>query len=484
MVSLDAAVPSRTHSSLRSAWIPLTALCLAFFVEMVDNTLLTIALPTIGRDLGGGTVALQWITGAYSLTFGGLLLTAGSAADRIGRRRVLLWGLAAFGTISLGVIWVDSAGALIVLRAALGVAAAAMAPVTNSLVFRLFDTEQLRMRAMTLMIVVGMSGFILGPLIGGSALAHIRWEWLLLVNAPIALIAWLGVRAGVAPDRPGDLTGERFDLPGAVLSVLAMGLACYTLTAGVEYGWASWATGGVLLGALLAAVAFVWRERHTDHPMLDLRIFADGTVRGAAIAQIGTSIAMSGVMFGLILHFQYAYGWSPVKAGLANLPLILTMIVGTPVSEWLGKTFGHRIACLIGAVLLSGSLVGMAWGVEHGYLAIALSMVALTLGLRTIMTICAVALVGAMPENKTSIGTALNDTAQEVGSGVGTAVVGTALAVLVTRVLPDGTWSGELVSSFFHGERIVYLVLAAVVGLVAAGGALTLTDSHSVEEPV
>ena len=178
---------SRTYLSLRAAWIPLFALCLAFFVEMVDNTLLNIALPTIGRDLGSGTTALQWVTGAYSLTFGGLLLTAGSTADRLGRRRVLLVGLAAFGSISLCVIAVTTAGELIALRAALGIAAAAMAPITNSLVFRLFDDNALRMRAMTVMIVVGMSGFVLGPLLGGTALAHVPWQWLLVVNAPIAL---------------------------------------------------------------------------------------------------------------------------------------------------------------------------------------------------------------------------------------------------------------------------------------------------------
>src|SRR6188472_3043862 len=199
---------SRTYSSLRAAWIPLAALCLAFFVEMVDNTLLSIALPTIGRDLGSSTTALQWVTGAYSLTFGGLLLTAGSMADRLGRRRVLLVGLTVFGVISLAVVLVQTAGELIALRAALGLAAAAMAPITNSLVFRLFDDQALRMRAMTLMIVVGMSGFILGPLLGGTALAHVRWEWLLVVNAPIALIAFLGVRLGVPADRSEDLTHD------------------------------------------------------------------------------------------------------------------------------------------------------------------------------------------------------------------------------------------------------------------------------------
>src|SRR3954447_14738821 len=174
--STSAATTPRTgtYPSLRAAALPLIALCLAFFVEMVDNTLMSVALPTIGRDLGGGTTALQWVTGAYSLTFGGLLLTAGSMADRLGRRRVLLVGLAVFGLLSLLVVFVSSTGELIALRAALGLAAAAMAPITNSLVFRLFAGKALRMRAITVMIVAGMSGFILGPHLGGTALAHVR----------------------------------------------------------------------------------------------------------------------------------------------------------------------------------------------------------------------------------------------------------------------------------------------------------------------
>ncbi len=473
---------TRTYTSLRAAWIPLSALCLAFFVEMVDNTLLTIALPTIGRDLGSGTTALQWVTGAYSLTFGGLLLTAGSMADRLGRRRVLLVGLAVFGALSLLVILVTTADELIALRAALGLAAAAMAPITNSLVFRLFDEQALRMRAMTVMIIVGMSGFVLGPLLGGTALAHVRWEWLLVVNAPIALIAFIGVRLGVPADRSEDLTDDALDLPGAVWSITAIGLACYAMTSGVEHGWLSTITLASILGAVAAGIAFIRHERRSASPMLDLGLFSNGTVRGATIAQMGTSIAMASVMFGLILHFQYAYGWSPVRAGLANLPLIITMLAASPVSEWLAKRFGHRIACLVGAALLSGSLVGMSWGVSHGYVAIAVSMVVMTVGLRTVMTICAVALVDAMPSNRTSIGTALNDTAQEVGSSIGTAVVGTLIAALVTTQLPAGTWSNELVTSFFHGERVTYGILAVVVGLVAGFGALTLTDSHATEE--
>ena len=472
----------RTYTSLKAAWIPLAALCLAFFVEMVDNTLLSIALPTIGRDLGGDTTSLQWVTGAYSLTFGGLLLTAGSIADRFGRRRVLQVGLAIFGTVSLAVLLVSQVSELIALRAVLGIAAAAMAPITNSLVFRLFDDEKLRMRAITLMMVVGMSGFVVGPLLGGTILTHLPWQWLLIINAPIALIAALGVHFGVPADEPGGLTKDRLDLPGAALSILAIGLACYALTSGVQVGWTSPLTIAVIAGAAASVVGFIVRERRAASPMLDLRLLRSGTVRGAAIAQIGTAIAMAGVMFALILHFQYAWGWSPMFAGLANLPLILTMIFATPFTEMLVRRLGHRIACLVGAGFLAAGLGLMAWGVERDYLAIAIAMVVMTIGLRTVMTICAVALIGAMPDNRTSMGAALNDTAQEVGTSFGTAVVGTVIAVLVTTVLPDGAWSAELTASFFHGEQVLFAVLAIVVGLISAVGALTLTDSRETDE--
>ena len=471
-----------TYTSLRAAAVPLAALCLAFFVEMVDNTLLSIALPTIGRSLGSSTTGLQWVTGAYSLTFGGLLLTAGSAADRFGRRRVLLTGLAAFGVISLAVVLVTGIGQLIALRAALGCAAAAMAPVTMSLIFRLFDDEKLRMRSITVVMIVGMSGFVLGPLLGGTVLSQFSWQWLLVVNAPVALIAWIGVRAGVPADRRADLTSERLDLPGTALTVAAIGLGCYTLTSGVEHGWLSAVTLACALGTVAAVGGFVLRESRAASPMIDLAIFRTGPARGAAITQLGSSITMASVMFGLILHFQYAYGWSPMRAGLANLPLIVTMIAATPVAEQLAARLGHRKACLVGTALLVGSLLGMAWAVEHGYLAIAAMMVVLTIGLRTIMTICAVALVEAVPANRTSIGAALNDTSQEIGTSLGTAVVGTFIAALVTKTLPTGAWGPDLVHAYFAGERVTYLAVAVLVGVIATLGSLSLSDSHATEE--
>ncbi len=157
------------------------------------------------------------------------------------------------------------------------------------------------------------------------------------------------------------------------------------------------------------------------------------------------------------------------------------MLLATPVAEQAAARFGHRIACLIGTGLLTVSLLGLAWAVPHGYAAIAVAMVGLTLGLRMIMTICAVALVDAMPANRTTMGAALNDTAQEVGTSVGVAVVGTVIAALLGAA-GAGAWDAATVAAFFHGERVAFVLLAGLVGLVAGYGANTLTDSRSTEE--
>lgn len=478
----DSAPTSAKPTTLRGAWIPLAALCLAFFVEMVDNTVLTIALPTMGRDLHATGTQLQWVTGAYSLVFGSLLLTAGSIADRFGRRRVLLSGLTLFGAISALVWVVGDANQLIALRAALGVAAACMAPVTMSLVFRLFDDEQARMRAMTLMIVVGMSAMALGPLVAGGALTAISWHWLLFVNTPIAALAVVGVLLGVPADTADDLHDAPLDLPAAALTMAFMGLGCYALTSGVEHGWTSPITLACAAGSILAGFGFVLRERVAAHPMIDLALFADRTVRGSGLAQLGSAVAQMAAMYLLILHFQFANGWSPMRAGLANLPFVLTMMFASPLCEAVIARFGHRVTCLLASILLTASMLGLALAVEMPYWVLALAMVAMTLGLRVIMTVCAVALIEAVPEDRTSLGTALNDVFAELGTSFGVAVVGTVLAAIAGATLPEGTWSPEFTATFVHGEQVAFVVVAVIVGAVSIYGCTTLTDSRSTDE--
>ncbi|HUJ74919.1 MAG TPA: MFS transporter, partial [bacterium] len=163
---------------------------------MLDNSLLNVALPTIGRELRASTTALQWVTGAYAVVFGGLMLTFGAIADRFGRRRVMLIGLALLGAASLATAFVSTAGQLIAVRVAMGIAAAMTTPGSMALAFRLFKEDGLRVRAMTLLSTVGLVGLAIGPPVGGYVLAIAPWQVLLLANVPIAVLAIIGVRFG------------------------------------------------------------------------------------------------------------------------------------------------------------------------------------------------------------------------------------------------------------------------------------------------
>lgn len=182
---------------------------------MLDNSILTVALPTIGRDLQASTTALQWVTGAYAVVFGALMLALGAVADRVGRRRVMLLGLALLAAASLATAFVTTAEQLVAVRVLTGVAAAMTTPGAMALAFRLFDDDTLRMRAITLISTVGLVGLAIGPTLGGFVVEVAPWQVLLLVNVPIALLAIAGVRFGIAADRPEDLHRDPVDVAGA-----------------------------------------------------------------------------------------------------------------------------------------------------------------------------------------------------------------------------------------------------------------------------
>lgn len=199
-----------TPRSLREAWVALAGLSAVFLFEMLDNSILNVALPTIGRDLHASTLALSWVTNAYAVVFGGLMLAFGAVADRVGRRRTMVVGLVLLALASLATAVVTSAGQLIAVRAVMGVAAAMTTPGSMALAFRLFDQEGLRVRAITLISTVGLVGLAVGPTAGGFVLAIAPWQVLLLVNVPIAVLAIVGIRAGIAADDRAELHGARW----------------------------------------------------------------------------------------------------------------------------------------------------------------------------------------------------------------------------------------------------------------------------------
>lgn len=468
-------------TSLRAAAPALLALCLAMLVEMVDNTVLNVALPTIGRDLRVGATGLQWIVGAYSLTFGGLLMIGGTLGDRLGRRRVLMWGLAGFGASSLLVLAARTEWQVIAVRALCGAFAALMAPGTMSLVFRLFDDATLRGRAIGLIVSVAMIGVALGPALGGLAIEHVAWQVLMVASAPAAAVAWWGVRRGIAPDDPADRRPGGADLPGAALSVTTLASGLFTFTLAVEHGWLSWQTLGTAVVAVLAGAGFVWRERHAADPMLDLRLLGLPAVRGSAMLQTAVMVAMIGVSFASTQVFQYAWGWSPMLAGLGTFPLVAGMFLAAPLTDALMARLGHRRTALAGCAALVASLLLLISSMAS-YLGFAAGLLVLAVGMRLVMTTCAVALIEALPADHTSLGSALNDTAQELGNSIGVAVIGTVTASLMGTTLPVGRWSHAVAGQFLHSQRIGFAVLAALVLAITAIGGRTLTDSTTIEE--
>nr|BFF16583.1 hypothetical protein GCM10025730_01040 [Promicromonospora thailandica] len=226
--------------SLRAAWVALSGLSAVFLFEMLDSSVLNVALPTIGRELGASTTGLQWVTSSYSVVFGGLMIALSAVADRFGRRTVMLAGLVLLALAGLATAFVSTTGQLVAVRVATGVAAAMTTPGSMALAYRLFADEHLRVRAMTLVSTVGLVGLAVGPTAGGLVLSFAPWQTLLLVNVPVAAIALVCVRLGVPADQPHELHGRPIDVVGALLGTAPVVLGLLAPTVFVDDGAGSW----------------------------------------------------------------------------------------------------------------------------------------------------------------------------------------------------------------------------------------------------
>ncbi|WP_313788375.1 MFS transporter [Subtercola endophyticus] len=485
--------PRRSPATLREAWIALAGLSAIFLFEMLDNSILNVALPTIGRDLHASTVSLQWVTGAYAVVFGGLMLVFGAIADRFGRRRIMLIGLVLLGLASLATAFVTTAEQLIVVRAVMGLAAAMTTPLSMALAFRLFGTESLRVRAITLISTVGLVGLAIGPTVGGLVLAVAPWQVLLLINVPIAAFAFIGIRFGVATDDPAELHRDPVDVLGAVLGTATIVLALVAPTLFVNDGAASWAPWAATAAAVVCAVAFVLRERSAEHPLLDLALVARPLVSSGLAIKAAAGLATAGLGYLVTLQLQLDWGWPPALAALGMLPQVVVLLGAGPFVN----PFVQRVG-LKKAAWMSGATVVVGLGVyavlnSYGYVYIAISLALVAAGLRVVGVVAAMNVITGLPKNRTSIGAALTDTATEVSSGVGIAVAGTIIAALFTGNIATSNWSSEQTAQFQSAVTLSALILtvvsAALVGWAIARSRGTadeaaVDDESSVEVEV
>jgi MFS family permease len=466
--------------SLREAWMALAGLSAVFLFEMLDNSILNVALPTIGRDLHASTIALQWVTGAYAVVFGGLMLVFGAIADRFGRRRIMLIGLVLLGVASLATALVTTAEQLIAVRAVMGVAAAMTTPGSIALAFRLYEEDGLRVRAMTLITTVGLVGLAIGPTAGGFVLAIAPWQVLLLVNVPIAVLAIIGVRAGIAADEAAELHRDPLDVLGASLGTVTVVLALVAPTLFVNEGAGSWAPWTTTAAAVAGAIFFVLRERSARYPLLDPKLVARPLVSAGLAYKAASGLAVAGLGYMVTLQLQLDWGWPPALAAVGMLPQVVVLIGAGPFVNRIVERAGlDRAAWLSATAVVFGLAVYGVLG-RFGYVWVAAALVLVAAGMRVVGVVAGVNVLRGLPKNRTSIGAALVDTASEVTTGVGIAVTGTILAALFTGDIATSNWSAHQTAQFEEAITIAGLVLT-VVAAALVGWAIVRTRSAAAE---
>ncbi|MGW6934421.1 MFS transporter [Lentzea sp. NPDC054927] len=438
----------------------LTGLSAVFLFEMLDNSILSVALPTIGRDLHASTTALQWVSNSYAVVFGGLMLVFGAVADRVGRRRVMLAGLVLLGLASLATAFVTSVDGLIVVRSAMGVAAAMTTPGSIALAFRLFQNDDLRVRAMTLISTVGLVGLAIGPPLGGFVLTFAPWQVLLLVNVPIAALAFLGIARGIGADT--EPHRDPADFLGGFLGTATIVLALVVPTLFVEQGprsWLPWAAGAL---TVVAAVLYVVRARTASHPLLDLGLVARPLVASGLAYKAATGLAAAGLTYLVTLQLQLDWGWSPALAAAGMLPQVVVLIAGGPLANRFVRWAGLNRAVALGAAAVVAGLAVYAVLGRLGYAPVALALVLVAAGIRVVGVVAGVNVLKGLPENRTSIGAALVDTASQVTAAAGVAVSGTVLAVLFSGGIAQPDWSAAQTAQFETAVALGGLVLTAM----------------------
>ncbi|MBF4551567.1 MFS transporter [Pseudoclavibacter sp. VKM Ac-2888] len=452
---------------LRDAWVALTGLSAVFLFEMLDNSVLNVALPSIGRELIAPAASLQWVSGAYSLAFGGLMLLFGSVADRFGRRRIMLAGLTLLAIVSALTVFVTSIEQLIAVRALMGVAAAMTAPGSMALAFRLFARDELRVRALTVISTAGLVGLAAGPTIGGFALAVSPWQALMVANAPIAAIAFVGIRAGIAADQQADLHRDRIDVIGAILgtaTVVGVLLTPTLFVAGADVT-VEWSTATVA-----AAVAFVVRARTARRPLLDLRLVVQPQVASGLAYKAAAGLAMAGLSYLVTVQLQLAWGWSPALAAIATLPQVVVLLVSGrfvgPVARRLGL---DRAAWMSATAVVAGLAVFALLG-RFGYAWILLALVLVAAGMRIVGAVAGNNVLRGLPENRTSIGAALVDTASEIATAAGITAAGTILAAHVAGTIATVTWTPDRLASLQDATLIAGLSITALAAALVAIG--------------
>ncbi|HET6952892.1 MAG TPA: MFS transporter [Acidimicrobiales bacterium] len=485
-------------------WRTLGVLCLSLMIVMVGNISLNVALPAIARDLDASTSDLQWMVDAYALVFAGLLFAAGTLGDRFGRKGALQSGLVLFLVGAVLATSATTVGLVVAARAVMGVAAALVMPSTLSILANVFPAEE-RGRAIAVWAAIAAGGGTVGPIGSGLLLEHFWWGSVFLVNVPLVVVALVAGRWLVPTSK--DPGGHPLDIPGALASIAAVGLAVYAIIEGPTHGWLSRPTAVAVAAAGVALGLFVARELTARSPMLDLRLFRD---RRFGVASGGIALAyfaLFGTFFLITQYLQLVLGHTALEAGVILLPVPAILLTVSPRIPRLVERFGPAPVVGAGLSLIAAGLVAMAQLTPHSPLALFyLAFVPMATGIAATGTPLTTLLMAAVPPGRSGIGSAMNDTSRELGGALGIAVLGSivtsrfaAALAPATAALPPaardlaGTGlagalrvagdlprpaatalAGAARGAFVEGLSTAALVAAAVAGVAALGAAALL----------
>ncbi len=470
---------ARLYTEENRKWWTLGAVSFGLFMIMLDNTIVNVALPSIERSLGLTQSELEWVVAGYALTFGALMLTGGKLADLFGRRFIFVVGLVVFTAASLGCGLAGTAGLLIGARVVQGVGAALMNPSTLSIITVTFPPRQ---RGAAIGIWAGVSALALaiGPLVGGLITEHVNWNWIFFINVPVGVLAV--VAAFLFIDESRDTSREqRPDLPGLITSALALFSLSYGLIEANNYGWTS---TRILLAFGIAAVAFVvfiLLELRQRLPMLDLSLFKSRGFAGANAVMLFLALAMFGVFFYVSLYVQQILGYSPVQAGAAFLPWTILIMFVAPVAGKLSDRIGARPIVTSGLVLVAGALLWFSHlGVSESFWALLPGMLLGGLGMAGAMAPTTAAAMRSVAPDKAGVGSAVLNSARQVGGSLGIALMGAIVISGTKSSLEAGDPRNIAFTNGFHHA------LEVAAALVLVGAAIAFATLHHVrhhEEP-
>jgi EmrB/QacA subfamily drug resistance transporter len=405
----------------------LASLLLAAFAINLDTTIVNVALPTLVRELDASNSQLQWVVDAYNLVFAALLLASGSLGDRVGRKGMLLAGLAVFGLASVAGGLTSTPGALIATRCIMGLGAALVFPATLSLISNVFTERGERARAIGLWGATAGVAIALGPIVGGWLLEHFEWTSIFFAMAPVAAAAALLVALSVPTSR--DPSAPRLDAVGILLSSAAVALLIFTIIEAPEHGWGSFRSLVGFVAALGLMVAFVAAESRRAEPMLDVDLFRNPRFTAASGAVTVAFFSLFGFIFLMTQYFQFFKGYDPLSTGVHLLPVATSVGIASVLGTKLAVRFGTKLVVTIGLLMMTGFYVWVSTAtVSTSYSTIAAQMVVYGTGMGLTSAPATEAILGVVPRAKAGVGSAVNDATRLLGGTLGVAVIGSVYA--------------------------------------------------------